>query len=590
MAKKQKKQKKNGGCGTGFWILIAIGLIVFAGQETSEATGQTRGILGLIGFIIIAFLITKKIVEIRTTKKRERLYSTISAELDLDQMAQKLKEYDDYVTVGSQKGLENYTDIKYLKEHENFEKVKVVVEAKDQISERLNSFITENKYGKDSQYIYVKDQLMSYMALAEGYRVNVIYKTAAGNYKGSKTLCINSRRIKELNRHPEYLMTKGEYNQLLKQQNKENLDAKKKSLYERVNNILEYASESKETLVVKNKEKTIDELMQKLYDKTVNSIQKISSIDSNEWTMIENFINSIEDQLETIIHEDKIIDEYYHSEKFNRIKDTCSLLMQSQKDFNEYINEKAASITKLFGTRVVRNETQNEDSYNYIRAYKKTITPFTAEVSATVFSSAENNPIDYIIKYFYPNKSQYKIQIDRLRILIEELETLREAKDIIENYKKDYNQYIEDVPSYVMENDEEGFYSRLGLATINESVLNIEYKFVYTSNGGMAQRSFTVPMNEENITELIHKLENKLTNEALAKEQRALMTTKLRLKIKERDNYTCCQCGNSLAAEPNLLLEVDHIIPIARGGLTQEDNLQTLCWKCNRSKGSKIIN
>lgn len=68
------------------------------------------------------------------------------------------------------------------------------------------------------------------------------------------------------------------------------------------------------------------------------------------------------------------------------------------------------------------------------------------------------------------------------------------------------------------------------------------------------------------------------------------MTTKLRLKIKERDNYTCCQCGNSLAVEPNLLLEVDHIIPIAKGGLTQEENLQTLFWKCNRSKGSKIIN
>ena len=40
----------------------------------------------------------------------------------------------------------------------------------------------------------------------------------------------------------------------------------------------------------------------------------------------------------------------------------------------------------------------------------------------------------------------------------------------------------------------------------------------------------------------------------------------------------------------NLLLEVDHIIPIIKGGLTKEDNLQTLCWKCNRSKGAKIVN
>lgn len=78
----------------------------------------------------------------------------------------------------------------------------------------------------------------------------------------------------------------------------------------------------------------------------------------------------------------------------------------------------------------------------------------------------------------------------------------------------------------------------MGLAIIDEAVLNVEYKFVYTSDGGMVQRSFTIPMNEENITELIHQLENKLSLDALAKEQRAMMTTKLREYIKKRDNYT----------------------------------------------------
>ena len=140
-----------------------------------------------------------------------------------------------------------------------------------------------------------------------------------------------------------------------------------------------------------------------------------------------------------------------------------------------------------------------------------------------------------------------------------------------------------------MENDEAGFYSRLGFAVIDESVLTVEYKFAYTSGGGMAQRSFTVPMTEETIVELIRMLEGKLTASAFAKEQRALMTQKLRTFIKTRDNYTCCTCGNSTHVEPNLLLEIDHIIPVSKGGQTEEMNLQTLCWKCNRGKSNKIL-
>ena len=188
--------------------------------------------------------------------------------------------------------------------------------------------------------------------------------------------------------------------------------------------------------------------------------------------------------------------------------------MTSQKDFNEYIREKIQSISQLFGTRVVRNETVVDDEYNYIRPYKKTITPFTAEVSSMVFASAENKPLDYVIKYFYPNKALYSEQIQKLYQLVEELETLREAKQIIENYKKEYQKYLSDVPDFVLKNDEDGFYSRLGFAVINESVLTVEYKFSYTSSGGMVQKSFTVPMNEETIVELIKALESKLTMSA----------------------------------------------------------------------------
>ena len=141
-----------------------------------------------------------------------------------------------------------------------------------------------------------------------------------------------------------------------------------------------------------------------------------------------------------------------------------------------------------------------------------------------------------------------------------------------------------------MENDKEGFYSRLGFANISESILNTEYRFSYTSSGGMVQRSFTVPMTEETIIRLINILQSELTIKAFSKEQRALMTSKLRQTIKERDNYTCKKCGNSIYNEPNLLLEIDHIVPVSKGGKTQENNLQVLCWKCNREKSNKIKN
>ena len=331
----------------------------------------------------------------------------------------------------------------------------------------------------------------------------------------------------------------------------------------------------------------MDKLIDELLGKTIN-INKIKSYNGEEWVTIEKCILKIKGAVENIVNTNKSIREYYESSSFLQIKKSCDAMMKSQREFNDYITEKVNSISKLFGTRVIRNETVYDDEYNYIRQYKKTISPFTAEVSASVFASAENKPLDYIVKYFYPNKNIYPEQIQKLSLLVEELQTLKEAKEIIEKYKEEYQQYLGNVPEYIIKNDEDGFYSRLGFATISEDTLNVEYKFSYTSGGGLTQRSFPIPMTEETISELILALRSKLTASAFAKEQRNLMTKKLRDTIKMRDNYTCCNCGNSSHNEPNLLLEIDHIIPVSRGGNTTEDNLQTLCWKCNRAKSDKL--
>lgn len=63
-----------------------------------------------------------------------------------------------------------------------------------------------------------------------------------------------------------------------------------------------------------------------------------------------------------------------------------------------------------------------------------------------------------------------------------------------------------------------------------------------------------------------------------------------------RDDFTCQECGLHPMGEdkpwlPDLSrLECDHIIPLAKGGETTMDNLQTLCRECNRRKGTRIDN
>lgn len=568
-------------------FLIIIGFII---QILSNPISWV-----IIGIVIIAGIIAhinsiqeeqqKAEQRVKDEKEYQELKNEVLNDLELRNWP-VVSFVDKSVTVKSRQALTNYDITKFFKENKTMLiEVENVVNKKNSIAVTLRTFLTNNKYKSHTQYPRLQKQINEVIKDANAYRIRVKYISSAGNNLGEKIITVTNDDINKFKNNPSLLMTKEE----LKKQNKELLNKKQHEYYKKINDIITYANDNKDFLIIKNFENQLDNLMTQLFDRVVNGIRKIKVIDENEWIIIDNLINQIDKDVKNIVDENRKILNYYDSPEFLEIKNTCESLINSQKDFNEYIAEKVNSISNIFGTKISRNETVNEDQYNYIRRYKKTITPFTAEVSSAVFASAENNPLEYIIKNFYPNRDEYPMQIQKLKLLIEELETLREAKQIIENYKKEYQQYIGNVPDYVMQNDEAGFYSRLGFTNIDESTLVVEYKFVYTSNGGMAQRSFTVPMTEENIIELIKRLENMLTTKALEKEQRTMMTAKLREFIKNRDNYTCCNCGNSTHAEPNLLLEIDHIIPISKGGCTVEENLQTLCWKCNRAKSNKII-
>lgn len=552
--------------------------------DTYESTTMLIIILIAMTIAVIVFWIKCIQLKLYTKLEAEVLKKLQFSDWDI------VSYFDEDIIVKSRSALDKYDEIKFFKEHsEKLEQARLILEEKGEIAQTLRKFLKDDEYKQRPQYEKLAYNIKMIIKSADAYRIKVTYISTAGNDLGSKEIELCLSDISRLEENPYLLMNKSEYNQYLKDQQKESLMQKQHQYYNSINNIIDFANKKRELLFIKGSVEQLDDLIEQLLDRAVANIKRIKTVDTEEWDIVEKVIRQIGNEINKIVVKNKKILDYYNSDEFLKVKKACETLMNSQREFNEYITEKVNAISHLFGTKVIRNETINEDEYKYVRPYKKTISPFTAEVSATIFASAENHPLDYVIKNFYSNKELYPEQIQKLHQLIGELETLKDAKQIIDNYKIEYQKYLGNVPEYVMINDEEGFYSRLGFARIDENVLNVEYKFSYTSGGGMAKRTFSVPMTEETIVDLIKALEGKLSAHSFLKEQRALMTSKLREYIKKRDNYTCCNCGNSIYAEPNLLLEIDHIVPISKGGCTTENNLQTLCWKCNRAKSAKVI-
>lgn len=68
----------------------------------------------------------------------------------------------------------------------------------------------------------------------------------------------------------------------------------------------------------------------------------------------------------------------------------------------------------------------------------------------------------------------------------------------------------------------------------------------------------------------------------MGKVDRKNISKRTRFEVFKRDNFTCFYCGRHV---PDVILELDHIMPISRGGTNEIDNLVTSCADCNRGKG-----
>ena len=103
----------------------------------------------------------------------------------------------------------------------------------------------------------------------------------------------------------------------------------------------------------------------------------------------------------------------------------------------------------------------------------------------------------------------------------------------------------------------------------------------YANNKVYAYSQIPYMVNEVNA-----ELMAKNSRQAAIKRERALMTDDLRYDVLKRDNYTCQICGSTAA--DGVKLEIDHIIPVSKGGKTELSNLRVLCDRCNRGKSNKM--
>lgn len=66
-------------------------------------------------------------------------------------------------------------------------------------------------------------------------------------------------------------------------------------------------------------------------------------------------------------------------------------------------------------------------------------------------------------------------------------------------------------------------------------------------------------------------------------DERVPVSKRTRFEVFKRDSFTCQYCGRSA---PDIILEVDHIEPVSKGGKNNLLNLVTSCVDCNRGKSN----
>lgn len=284
---------------------------------------------------------------------------------------------------------------------------------------------------------------------------------------------------------------------------------------------------------------------------------------------------------------------YFASEEFLAHKAEIAAVVAEHNEITEYTSEIRSSGSFGLGassTGAQANLASSENTSNWNYKRDRNVANYAApnvhNCSLQVVRNAGADPLKYLMKYF--NIKATEDNVAEVETLGEEIARLENAVSNLAEREQDIAKSI-NPPAFILKHYKREFMGRVGVELSPITVPYPVYAFEYVSAGGNSSQRTTVTLNTQTIDALVETLAEKIRWRKSAAGQRALMTAKLRDYIKTRDNHTCKHCSVSIHAEPHLLLEVDHILPVSKGGLSAEENLQTLCWRCNRTKSNKLL-
>ena len=190
----------------------------------------------------------------------------------------------------------------------------------------------------------------------------------------------------------------------------------------------------------------------------------------------------------------------------------------------------------------------------------------------------------------------YNLQFNQNKVL-KQIEKASENKNRFETYCKlvseiqNFGKYLSPANKY-----NQKYLLRIEKKLFNNTIIFPAIDFTITINlycskiNGCIYAKKNNTFKSQEIISLIKRINNKNGTfykdrdiwDSICRVERGKVSNKMRFSIYKRDGYRCCICGRS---DRFNYLEIDHIKPIAKGGKSTYDNLQTLCRRCNKEKG-----